>query len=105
MARTPMVTRRLKFTCVDVLCLNIETGEPFNKNVKLSGHYKNDTKLRKIVDKKINTDIEKTVYIVSVEHETKLFGMEEDDFIAHANPLSDDRKIINDPTETLKTKK
>lgn len=96
MARKPMVTRKIKFTSVNVLCLNIETAEPFNRVVKLPGHYNNIVKLRKVIDEKINTDTEKTVHIVDVAQETKLYGMTEEDFLSHAKPLTDDRKIIDE---------
>lgn len=96
MARKPMVTRKIKFTTVNVLCLNIETAEPFNRVVKLPGHYNNEVKLRKVIDEKINSDTEKTVHIVDVTQETKLYGMTEEDFMSYAKPLSDDRKIIEE---------
>lgn len=96
MARKPMVTRKVKFTTVNVLCLNIETAEPFNKVVKLAGHYNNEQKLRKTVDEKINSDTIKSVHIVDVSRETKLLGMTEEDFMSYAKPLSDDRKIIDE---------
>lgn len=96
MARKPMVTRKVKFTSVNVLCLNIETAEPFNRVIKLPGHYNNEVKLRKVVDEKINTETEKTVHIVDVARETKLLGMTEEEFMSYAKPLSDDRKIIDE---------
>lgn len=96
MARKPMVTRKIKFTTVNVLCLNIETAEPFNRVVKLTGHYNNELKLRKVIDEKINSDTEKTVHIVDVTQETKLLGMTEEDFMSYAKPLTDDRKIIEE---------
>ena len=96
MARKPMVTRKIKLTTVNVLCLNIETAEPFNTVVKLPGHYNNEQKLRKLVDEKINTDTQKSVHIVDVTQETKLLGMTEEEFISYAKPLSDDRKIIEE---------
>ena len=96
MARKPMVTRKIKFTTVNVLCLNVETAEPFNRVVKLPGHYNNEVKLRKVIDEKINTDTEKTVHIVDVTQETKLYGMTEEEFLSHAKPLTDDRKIVDE---------
>ena len=96
MARKPMVTRKVKFTTANVLCLNIETAEPFNRVIKLAGHYNNELKLRKVIDEKINTETEKTVHIVDVAQETKLLGMAEEEFISYAKPLSDDRKIIEE---------
>lgn len=96
MARKPMVTRKIKFTTANVLCLNIETAEPFNTVVKLPGHYNNELKLRKVIDEKVNTDIQKTVHIVDIKYETKLLGMTEEDFMSYAKPLTNDRKIVDE---------
>lgn len=96
MARKPMVTRKINITTVNVLCLNVETAEPFNRVVKLTGRYNNELKLRKVVDKKINNDTEKTVHIVDVTQETKLLGMTEEEFMSYAKPLTDDRKIVDE---------
>ena len=96
MARKPMVTRKIKFTSVNVLCVNIETGETFNRVVKLSGYYKNLVKLRNVVDEKINTDTVKAVQFVDVTQGTKLLGMTEEEFMSYAKPLTDDRKIIEE---------
>ena len=40
MAKIPMITRTIQTTEVDVLCLNIQEGEPFNKTVALPRTYK-----------------------------------------------------------------
>ena len=40
MARERMVTRTVIATQVTALCINIETAEPFNKDVTLSGTFK-----------------------------------------------------------------
>lgn len=42
MARTPMVTRTMQTTEVNVLCLNIEEGEPFNEVVTSPRTYKDE---------------------------------------------------------------
>ena len=96
MARKPMVTRKIKFTTANVLCVNIETCESFNKVVKIPGHYKNIVKLRNMIDEKANTETEKTVHILDVTQESKLLGMTEEEFMSYAKPLSDDRKIIEE---------
>ena len=45
--RTPMITRTFKVTVVGVLCLNIESAEPFVKEVELPRTYKNDEAILK----------------------------------------------------------
>ena len=87
MARKRMVTRTIKTTEANVLCLNIESAEPFEQVVILSGTYKDNKSLMKAVSKRIDNDEVKAVHVIeSVEKET-LYGMEENDFIAHATEL------------------
>ena len=47
MARTPMVTRTITATKVNALCINIDTAEPFNKTLILSGTYKDEKSMLK----------------------------------------------------------
>lgn len=87
MARVPMVTRTITTTEVNVMCLDIEHGEPINKDVVVSRTFKDDEKLLKEVKKIIETDTIKAVHIVDkVEVET-LYGMSEQEFIEHAKVL------------------
>ena len=87
MARVSMVTRTITGTKVNVLCLNIETAEPFNKEVTLSGTFKDAKSLMKAVEKAVNSDTEKAVHVVeSTEFET-LYGMPEQKFIELADVL------------------
>lgn len=87
MARTPQITRTIQTTKANVLCLDIESAEPFNKEVLLPRVYKDDTAVLKVVEKIVNTDKVKAVHVVDVSVETKLYGMSEQRFIELAEEL------------------
>lgn len=100
MARKPMVTRTIITTKVNVLCLNLETCEPFNKVVVLPRTYKDDKKLMKALEN-FNTDTEKVVHVVDKEEVETLYGMSEQKFIDNAVILDKDtRKELADEDET-----
>ena len=97
MARKPMVTRTIKTTKVNVLCLNIETSEPFNKVVTLPRTYENEKKLFKATQNAIDNETQKAVHIVDQEEVETLYGMTEQDFIDNAHVLDKDtRKMIEE---------
>lgn len=87
MARAPMVTRTIITTKANVLCLNIEQGEPFNKIVEVPRTYKSDDELLKKVKSVAETETEKCVHIVDKQEIETLYGMSEQDFIEHASVL------------------
>ena len=87
MARKPMVTRTIVTTKVNVLCLDIQSAEPFNKVVTLPRTYKDEKKLLKKVEDVVNTDDVKVVHIVDKEEVETLYGMTEQDFITNATIL------------------
>lgn len=87
MARVSMVTRTIIATKVNVLCLNIETAEPFNKEVTLSGTYKDEKALQKAAEKVINSDTVKAVHVVDHKETETLYGMTEQEFIERAKIL------------------
>ena len=87
MARVPMVTRTITATKVTALCLNIETAEPFNKTVTLSGTFKDEKAMMKAAEKVINSDTEKAVHILYSEEIETLYGMTEQEFIEKAKVL------------------
>ena len=84
MARKPMVTRTIVTTKVNVLCLDIESAEPFNKVVTLPRTYKDEKQLLKKVEEIVNTDEVKAVHVVGKEEVETLYGMSEQDFINNA---------------------
>lgn len=87
MARKPMVTRTIVTTKVNVLCLDIQSAEPFNKEVTLPRTYKDEKKLLKKVEEVVNTDNVKAVRIVDKTEVKTLYGMTEQDFIDNATIL------------------
>lgn len=87
MARVPMVTRTIVATKITALCLNIETGEPFNETVTVSGTFKDERAMLKAAEKLINTETERAVHIVFSEEIETLYGMTEQEFIQSAQVL------------------
>lgn len=82
-----MVTRTIESTEVNVLCVDVVAGEPFNKDVTVAGTYKDEKSLMKVVEKIVNTDEIKAVHIVHTETKETLYGMTVDKFIELAEVL------------------
>lgn len=87
MARERMVTRTVIATKVIVLCLNIETAEPFNKDVTLSGTFKDKQAVERAAKKVIDNDTVKCVTVVEYHEIETLYGMTEQKFIELAKVL------------------
>lgn len=87
MARAPMVTRTITTTKANVMCVDIEVGEPFNKEVTVPRTYKDNDSLLKTVKPLIETETVKAVHIVAKTEIETLYGMSEQDFIEHASVL------------------
>lgn len=94
MARIPQVTRTIQTTKVNVLCLNIKEGNPFNQTIVLPRTYKDDKAMLKAVEKVINSESVKAVHIVDSTVEETLYGMTEQKFIELATVLPP-RKSLN----------
>lgn len=82
-----MVTRTILTTKVNVLCLNVVTGEPFNTELVVPRTYKSDKDLMKVVSPQIDNEEQKAVHIVAQEEIETLYGMTEQDFIQFAKVL------------------
>lgn len=87
MARVPMVTRTIVATKVNVMCLDVQKGEPFNESVTVPRTYKDDEALLKKVRPLLETETVKAVHIVGKEEIETLYGMTEQEFIQHAEVL------------------
>lgn len=81
MARIPMVTRTIVTTKATVLCVDLESQTPFEKEVVLPRTYKNDSEMLKVAESIINTETVKAVHIKSSSLEETLYGMTETDFV------------------------
>lgn len=94
-----MVTRTIITTKVNVMCLDIETGEPCNESVVVPRTYKDDEKLLKKVKEVLETETLKPVHIVDKEEIETLYGMTEQEFIEHAKVLLPRRPSEENVTE------
>ena len=99
MARVPMVSRTIITTKVNVMCLNIETGEPCNRSVVVPRTYKDNEKLLKKVKEVLETETLKPVYIVDKEEIETLYGMSEQEFIELAEVLPPRKAAEENVTE------
>ena len=100
MARKPMVTRTIKTTKANVLCMDIQSAEPFNKVIVLPRTYKDDKSLMKRVKEVVETDNIKVVHIVDKEEVETLYGMTEQEFIEKAVVLDPEtRKVLESDVE------
>ena len=87
MARVPMVTRTITTTKAIVMCVDVEAGEPFNKEVTVPRTYKDNESLLKTVKPIVETETVKAVHIVNKSEIETLYGMTEQEFIEHAKVL------------------
>lgn len=87
MARVPMITRTIVTTKANVMCLDVQAGEPFNKEVIVPRTYKDTESLLKKVKSLIETETIKAVHIVDSEEIETLCGMTEQEFIQYAKVL------------------
>ena len=87
MARTPMVTRTIVTTKAIIMCLDVEAGVPFNKEVTLPRTYKDEKALLKKVRPLVETETVKAVHVVDTEEVETLYGMTEQEFIENAQIL------------------
>ena len=87
MPRIPQVTRTIQTTKVTVLCLDIETGEPFNDYLVLPRTYKDEKAMLKQAEKVINNETVKAVHIVDFKVEETRYGMSEQHFIEVAEVI------------------
>ena len=82
MARVPMVTRTIVATKANVMCLDVQAGEPCNHVVTVPRTYKDDEALMKKVRPLIETETLKAVHIVDkeeIETQIKELGIEGDE--------------------------
>lgn len=85
-----MVTREFKLTRVNVLMLNTETGEPYNKPFMLKGEYTDPLKaMKKVKETMKDDDVNVACKVVDLSTQTQLLGMLEEEFI--------ERSILLDP--------
>ena len=87
MARMRMVTRTVKGTVCDVLCMDITSAKAVVKSFTIGGTYAKDADLLKALQKANDTNTLKLVSIASKAEIEQLYGMPEDMFIRLAEKL------------------
>lgn len=81
-----MVTRTVKAHTYTVMALDVTTAEVQNIDYTIGGEYSDNDAL-KLLKKSHETDAFKLVAIVAHTFKEILYGMDESDFIAHAQIL------------------
>lgn len=104
MAKVKMVTRTVKVTEANVMCLDIERGEPFNERVTVSGVFDNTEKLLKACKDVIDTEAKKAVAVVEKNVIERLYGMTEQEFISLAEILPPRQAKDNEANEDNENK-
>ena len=87
MARQPMVTRTIKTTKCQVLCLDLVNEQPITKEIILPRTYKDEKHMMKVISKLVDDEAMKAVHVQSFENEETLYGMTEIEFINAAHIL------------------
>lgn len=92
MARKPVVTRTIVTTQVTTLCIDLTSEEPFNQSFTIHGKMTDDKRILKLIKEEHETDTIKIVSIVNKEYIKTLYGMAEDDFIEHAEVMTEEQE-------------
>ena len=87
MARVRIITRTVKGTVANVMCLDTMAAKAVNGEYEISGVYQDTEKLLKALKAVYETDTLKLVHIVSSFETEQLYGMPENEFMVHAKKL------------------
>lgn len=85
MARKPMVTRTLTSTTATILCIDVKTAEPFNKEFVLPRAYNNEELLLKKARELYEVGTVKLIAVVDVQLKKMNYKMSEEKFIENAD--------------------
>lgn len=98
MANKKMVTRTVISSVVTLMTVNLETAEVENKEIELSGQFKNEKQILSVLEKNktLLGEAIKAVQVLEVNPKETIYGMTEQEFIATAKPMDAKRHIIED---------
>ena len=99
MARVRMITRTVKGTMANVMCLDTLAAKAVNGEFEISGVYQDNGKLLKALKAVYETDTLKLVHIVSSFETEQLYGMPENEFMMYAKKLPPRGTSSDDLTE------
>lgn len=102
MARPRMITRTIITTTANVLMVNINTNEVFEKEVTLSGEFDNTEDVEKKAAKSFNSAESKVIAVKAFTKNESLYGMDEQKFIELAKiiPPRDNTENKSDADST-----
>ena len=87
MARKPMITRTMKTTEAEILCMDLESTTPVYRTVVLPRTYKDERAVLKKAKEVLETETLKCVHCEEYETKETLYGMDEQTFIDNAEIL------------------
>lgn len=91
MARKSRITRSICTTNLTLMCVDTESAEIFNQDVKIPGKVSEKEALKQ-AKKQYENEKTKVVDIVTMTTDAKLYAMDEDVFIANAEVVGESRK-------------
>lgn len=98
MANKKMVTRTVISSVVTLMTVNLETAEVENKEIELSGQFKNEKQILCVLEKNQSLlgETIKPVQVLDVKPNETIYGMSEQEFITLAKPMDKKRHFIED---------
>lgn len=90
MAKESMITRTIKTTLANVLCLDIESGEACNRSFLIPREPKKEKEILKFAEAQLSVSEPAVhpVHVVDVQVMEELYGMTESKFLANAEKIS-----------------
>lgn len=97
--RTRYVTRTIRSTKFDVMCLNVPEGKAYQETIEIAGTFKKIEDAKKAISEQYDTDEKKAVHIIGYTVEEKLYGMTENKFIEMAEVMPSRAKVNDEESE------
>lgn len=89
MAREKMITRTVKMTECEILCVHVTTETTEKMTVKIPGEYKSNEKLLNAVRAVVEVNTLKVVHVLSSKLVNTRYGVSETDFLSIAVNLDE----------------
>lgn len=86
MSRVRMVTRTVTITVGTALVLDMDTNQTRNSDFTLTGHFKDDEAINKVLQKDVHGNV-RVIAVLSYHERQERYGMTEENFIANATVL------------------
>lgn len=96
MAKESMITRTIKTTTADILCLDVDSGEACNRSFVLPRVPKKEKEILAFAAEILAVDEPSVhpVHVVNTEVNEKLYGMPESTFLKYAEEIHRNTKNI-----------